>query len=127
MQVLLVDDNPLMQQVISRFLASQGYNVTVAECGEEALAAVRRETCGLFVIDMRLPDQDGPDLLVALRQEPGLAACPAIALSGLGEEDRARTVVAGFNTFMAKPLDLDDLLATVRRYVDGGVTHIIGI
>jgi CheY-like chemotaxis protein len=127
MQVLLVDDNPLMQQVISRFLVSQGYTVAVAESGEEALAAVRREACRLFVIDMRLPDQDGPDLLVALRQEPGLAACPAIAVSGLGEEDRERTVVAGFDTFMAKPLDLDELLSTVRRYVDDGVVRTLGI
>jgi CheY-like chemotaxis protein len=127
MQVLLVDDNPLMQQVISRFLVSQGFSVTVAECGEEAIAAVRREPFRLFVIDMRLPDQDGPDLLVLLRQEPGLAACPAIAVSGLGEEDRERTVSAGFDTFMAKPLDLDELLATVRRYVEADAVRAVGI
>ncbi|NTU82711.1 MAG: response regulator [Chloroflexales bacterium] len=127
MQVLLVDDNPLMQQVISRFLVSQGYTVTVAETGEAALNAVRREGCRLFVIDMRLPDQDGPDLLVALRQEPGLSGCPAIAVSGLGEEDRERTVVAGFDTFMAKPIDLDELLSTVRRFVDDGIVRSVGI
>lgn len=127
MQVLLVDDNPLMQQVISRFLVSQGYSVVIAESGEEALEAVRREGCKLFVIDMRLPDQDGPDLLVALRQEPGLSNCPAIAVSGLGEEDRERTVAAGFDTFMAKPIDLDELLSTVRRYVDDGVVRTVGI
>lgn len=127
MQVLLVDDNPLMQQVISRFLMSQGYSVTVAESGEEALAAVRREACRLFVIDMRLPDLDGPDLLVSLRREPGLSKCPALAVSGLGEEDRERTVAAGFDGFLAKPIDLDELLLAVRRYVDDDVVRTIGV
>ncbi|GAB4434799.1 MAG: response regulator [Chloroflexi bacterium OHK40] len=117
MQVLLVDDNPLMQQVISRFLMSQGYQVGVAPSGKEALALVRREGCQLLVIDMRLPDQDGPDLLLALRREPGLERCPAIAVSGLGEDDRERTVAAGFDAFLAKPIDLDELSAAVQRFV----------
>jgi CheY-like chemotaxis protein len=127
MQVLLVDDNPLMQQVISRFLMSQGYSVTIAGTGEEALAAARRAAHRLLVIDMRLPDQDGPDVLVALRREPGLEGCPAIAVSGLGEEDRERTVAAGFDSFLVKPIDLDELLAAVRRYVDGAVARSVGV
>jgi two-component system, cell cycle response regulator DivK len=120
MQVLVVDDNPLMQQVISRFLMSQGYSVAVARNGEDALALARAETPQLLLIDMRLPDQDGPDLLVALRREPGLHGRPAIAVSGLGEDDRERTVEAGFDGFLAKPLDLDELLAAVQRYVPQG-------
>jgi DNA-binding response OmpR family regulator len=127
MQVLLVDDNHLMQQVISRFLTSQGYSVTVAETGEEALAAVRSETCSLLVIDMRLPDQDGPDVLKALRREPGLGTCPAIAVSGLGEEDRQRTVEAGFDHFLVKPLDLDELLATVQYFIGGITLRSVGV
>ncbi len=118
MQVLLVDDNPLMQQVISRFLMSQGYSVAVADSAEAALQLTRYEVCRLLVIDMRLPDCDGPELLLALRSEPGMADCPAIAVSGLGEDDRAWTVTAGFDAFLAKPIDLDELLDAVRRYVD---------
>ncbi len=127
MQVLLVDDNPLMQQVISRFLMSQGYSVAVAQTGEEALELARREGCLLLVIDMRLPDQDGPDLLLALRREPGLAGCPAIAVSGLGEDDRDRTLAAGFEDFLAKPIDLDELLAAVRRFVNRGAMRAVGL
>lgn len=119
MQVLLVDDNPLMQQVISRFLISQGYSVAVARDGEEALRMAREEGYRLLVIDMRLPDQEGPQLLDSLRQLPGLDGCPAIAVSGLGEDDRERTVRAGFDSFLAKPIDLDELADTVRRYLEG--------
>lgn len=126
MQVLLVDDNPLMQQVISRFLMSQGYNVTVAEGGQEALEAISQAPCKLFVIDMRLPDMDGPELLAVLRQQPGFADCPAIAVSGMGEEDRERTMAAGFNGFLAKPIDLDELLSAVRHYV-GDVARTVEI
>jgi CheY-like chemotaxis protein len=115
MQVLLVDDNPLMQQVISRFLVGQGYSVLVAQTGEEALALARRDGCQLFVIDMRLPDQDGADLLATLRREPELGRCPAIAVSGMGEDDREKTLQAGFDAFLAKPIDLDELLEVVRH------------
>lgn len=118
MHVLFVDDNPLMQQVISRFLVSQGYSVAIADSAEQALHLTRQERYHLVVIDMRLPDRDGPDLLQALRQEPGMAYCPAIAVSGLGEDDRERTVLAGFDAFLSKPIDLDELLAAVQRYVD---------
>ncbi|PDW02197.1 response regulator [Candidatus Viridilinea mediisalina] len=117
MQILFVDDNPLMQQVISHVLQSQGYQVTIAETGAEALASVRQAPCQLCVIDMRLPDTDGPALLLALRRETGMAQCPAIAISGLGEADRERTVAAGFEHFLIKPLDLDQLLAMVAHYL----------
>lgn len=125
MHVLLVDDNPLMQQVISRFLVGQGYTVAVAQTGEEALALARREPFQLMVIDMRLPDQDGPDLLVALRGLPGLEGCPAIAVSGLGEDDRDQMVAAGFELFLAKPIDLDELLEAVRRHL-GNEMRVVG-
>lgn len=127
MQVLLVDDNPLMQQVISRFLISQGYTVSVAGDGAEALAMAGKAGCRLLVIDMRLPDQEGPQLLIALRRLPGMEQCPAIAVSGLGEDDRERTVRAGFDSFLAKPIDLDELADTVRRYLDSGVARAFGM
>ncbi len=127
MHVLFVDDNPLMQQVISRFLVSQGYTVAIADSAEQALHLTRHEQYRLMVIDMRLPDRDGADLLQALRQEPGMACCPAIAVSGLGEDDRERTVLAGFDAFLSKPIDLDELLAAVRRYVDTDRARAFGV
>jgi two-component system, cell cycle response regulator DivK len=126
MPVLLVDDNPLMQQVISRFLMSQGYTVDVASDAQEALEFARRRVYRLLMIDMRLPDADGPHLLRRLRALPGFADCPAIAVSGLGEDDREQTVDAGFETFLAKPIDLDELLATVYRYAGTPTVRALG-
>lgn len=126
MQVLLVDDNPLMQQVISRFLMSQGYQVDVAGDGQEALALAQQQAYRLLVIDMRLPDQDGLQLLRHLRNLPGYAECPALAVSGLGEDDREKTRHAGFEAFLAKPIDLDELLATVYNFVGAKHARLIG-
>jgi two-component system CheB/CheR fusion protein len=126
MRILLVDDNPLMQQVISRFLDSQGYQVEVAEDGAEALAMARGAAFQLFVLDMRLPDLDGPQILAALRGLPGMERSPAIAVSGLGEEDRERTVAAGFDMFLAKPVDLDDLLRAVQHLAELNAARAVG-
>ncbi|MEI7644088.1 MAG: response regulator [Chloroflexales bacterium] len=127
MQILLVDDNLLMQQVISRVLESQGYHVRVAEDGAEALALAQAERFQIFVIDMRLPDQDGPQVLAALRGLPGMGRSPAIAVSGLGEADRARTVRAGFDVFLAKPIDLDELLRVVPHLVELSTAQTMGM
>jgi CheY-like chemotaxis protein len=127
MRILLVDDNPLMQQVISHYLEIQGYEVAVAGEGAQAIAMARREDFQLYLIDMRLPDQDGPDILAALRAAPEIARRPAIAVSGLGEEERARTVEAGFDAFLAKPIDLDDLVHAVRRFFEPGAEHVLGV
>jgi two-component system, cell cycle response regulator DivK len=127
MRILLVDDNPLMQQVISGYLELQGYEVAVAGEGAQALALARRQAFQLYVIDMRLPDQDGPEILAALRELPGPGRRPAIAVSGLGEEERARTMKAGFDAFMAKPLDLDDLVSAVRHFLAADSAQAVGI
>lgn len=127
MQILLVDDNPLMQQVISRYLESLGYTVSVAEDGAEALALAQRALFQLYVIDMRLPDQDGPQLLSALRDLPGHGGRPAIAVSGLGEEERASMLAAGFDAFLPKPIDLDDLVRVVEGLSGRGAAHAVGI
>lgn len=126
MQVLLVDDNPLMQQVISRFLMSQGYTVDIAGDAREALTHARRCVYRLLMIDMRLPDGDGLQLLARLRELPGFAQCPAIAVSGLGEDDRELMLRAGFEAFLAKPIDLDELLATVNHYLGAPPLRALG-
>jgi CheY-like chemotaxis protein len=96
---------------------SQGYGVDVAGDAREALTYAQQCVYGLLMIDMRLPDADGIHLLGHLRTLPGFAQCPAIAVSGLGEDDRELTIDAGFEAFLAKPIDLDELLVTVSQYL----------
>ena len=126
MDVLLVDDNPLMQQVIVRFLGDLGYRVGVAGRADEAIAMARATPPRLFVIDMHLPDLDGPDALKALRALPGCGTIPAIAISGLDAEDARHMATAQFAEFLVKPVDLDVLQATVGRYLGADMARSVG-
>jgi CheY-like chemotaxis protein len=121
-----VDDNPLMQQLITRFLGDLGYQVRVAGRADDAVALARTTPPGLFVIDMHLPDMDGPDALRLLRAQPGCASTPAIAISGLDEHDAHYLVTADFAEFLAKPVELDALEAAVARHLGGAVARSIG-
>ena len=67
MDILLVDDNPLMQQLIARFLGDLGYQISVAGRADDAIELARGGAPRLFMIDMHLPDLDGPEALHALR------------------------------------------------------------
>ncbi len=121
MQIVLVEDNPLMQQLFMIFLRGHGFDVTVAATGAAALTAPI-SLPALFLIDLRLPDCNGFELLKQLRTRPELHYCPAIALSGLGESDRQEAFAAGFDRFLTKPTDLDELLLTITELL-GGVSQ----
>jgi phosphoglycolate phosphatase len=118
MQVLLVDDNSLMCEVINHYLISLGYQVGVAGNGAEALRLLSTQRYSLCLIDLRLPDMDGEDLLEALRAMPEHRHCPALAMSGMGNEDRDTTLAAGFDDFLAKPIDLDELQLMVEQHIN---------
>jgi len=126
MDILLVDDNPLMQQLMVRFLSDLGYSVAVAGRADEALALAREQAPALFLIDMRLPDLDGPEALRALRELPNCATTPAIAMSGLDERSLRPARVADFVAYLPKPIDLDLLETTVARHVGGCHIRSVG-
>jgi CheY-like chemotaxis protein len=116
MDILLVDDNLLMQQVISRFLHSFGHTVATAEDAEDALTLAAGRVFELLVIDLRLPDMDGDEVLERLRALPGYRSVPAIAISGDGDGYGRRARAAGFDAYMGKPIDFAALEALVATY-----------
>jgi len=124
--VLLVDDNPLMQQVIARFLGDLGYRVGIASRADEAVGLARATPPGLFVIDMHLPDLDGPDALKALRALPGCSTTPAIAISGIDADEARHMATNQFAEFLMKPVDLDVLQEAVARHLGADMTRSIG-
>lgn len=125
MLILLVEDNPLMQQVLHHFLSSQGYTIIVANSAQDALGFARNQQCDLLLIDLLLSDQDGTELLYTLRALPGYQDCPAVAMSGMGEEQRLWSQQAGFSDYLAKPINLDELLDVVQRYQNSDVEKVL--
>jgi CheY-like chemotaxis protein len=112
-----VDDNPLMQQLMARFHSELGYSVAIAGRADEAIEIARTEPPLLFVLDMHLPDRDGPDVLATLRTLPGCATTPAIAMSGMDESTIRSSLGNGVVAYLSKPIDLDKFEEIIAEYV----------
>lgn len=111
--VLVVEDEPGLAEVLAENLVEEGYEVTVAGDGEEALATWRRDTPDLVVLDVMLPSVDGFEVC-RLRREEG-DATPVLFLSARGEAtDRIAGLQAGADDYLTKPFHLHEFLLRVR-------------
>ena len=111
--VIVVDDEPQVRRLLSRMLGEEGFAVTPAGCGTEALSLLV-DRADILVLDMRLPDLSGPDVArQAWRRWPGL---PILFISGYPEpalRDQATEELV--QDFLGKPFTRDQLVEAVRR------------
>ena len=82
--ILLADDEAHVVLVLARRLAAEGYRLTEASNGREALEAARRDVPDLIITDLQMPQMSGLELALALREDPRTAAAPLIMLTGRG-------------------------------------------
>jgi len=108
-RVLIVEDNEKNMKLVRDILQATGYSPLEASSGEQALALAAEHAPALVLMDIQLPDLDGAEALQRL-------ALTAQAMQG----DRERFLAAGFDGYLSKPVDVDELIETVRRYCDGG-------
>ncbi|MEX2504209.1 MAG: response regulator transcription factor [Egicoccus sp.] len=108
-KVLAVDDEPQILTAVSRGLTRAGHEVIVARCGEDALTAAAAALPDVVLLDLRLPDLDGIEVVKRLRAWTGI---PIVLLSGAGSE-RARVLAldAGADDFIDKPFSMEELRA----------------
>jgi two-component system OmpR family response regulator len=111
-QILVVDDDPEIALLLSRYLEGQGLGVRVARDGAQARAALARPDFDLVLLDLGLPDADGLGLMRELRNHwPG----PVIIVTGRGESvERVVGLELGADDYVSKPFDLRELLARIR-------------
>jgi two-component system, OmpR family, KDP operon response regulator KdpE len=110
-KVLAVDDEPQILTALSRGLTRVGHEVVVARCGEDGLAAAAATSPHLVLLDLRLPDIDGIELVRRLRT---WTSVPIVLLSGEGSErSRIAALDAGADDFVDKPFSMDELRARV--------------
>ena len=120
-RVLLVEDDPLNQEVARTLLASAGLHIDVADDGAVAVAMAARHDYALIVMDMQMPTLDGVDATRLIRATPCGAQVPIIAMTANAfSEDKERCFEAGMNDFMAKPFDPDTLFALVAKWLARG-------
>jgi CheY-like chemotaxis protein/anti-sigma regulatory factor (Ser/Thr protein kinase) len=115
-RVLVAEDNPINQRVVSALLARLGCEVQVADNGALALEALERARFEVIFMDCQMPELDGFEATRRLRARHG-AGLPVIALTASTlAGDRERCLAAGMNDFLAKPVRPDDLARMLTRY-----------
>lgn len=114
--LLLIEDNALNRDMLSRRLEKRGYAVLLAEDAVQGLALAERARPDLILMDMSLPGVDGWAASRRLKADPASARTPIIALTAHAlAEDRARALAAGCDEFEPKPVDLEALLRKIRH------------
>jgi CheY-like chemotaxis protein len=118
LRLLLVEDNLINQKVALRLLQRLGYQADLAANGLEALAALRRQTYDVVLMDVQMPEMDGLEATRQIRQEfppvaqPRIIAMTANALPG----DREECLTAGMNDYISKPIQILELRALLERW-----------
>ena len=111
-RVLVVDDEPMVREVVSAYLERDGFAVTTADDGPEALRALERAKPDLVILDVMLPEIDGFDVLTRLRRSSDV---PVILLTARTEEpDRVLGLELGADDYVVKPFSPRELAARVR-------------
>jgi CheY-like chemotaxis protein len=119
-RILLVEDNEMNRDVITRRLEMRGFEVTSAEDGERALERAEADAPDLILLDMGLPGIDGWEVARRLKAGERTGAVPIIALTAhVLSEDRARALAAGCDDFDSKPIELDRLLGKIAALTGG--------
>jgi len=114
-RILLVEDNEMNRDMLSRRLMRRGHDVTMAFDGPAGIAAATTDRPDLILMDISLPGMDGWEATKVLRAQAETASVPIIALTAHAmETDRQRSLAAGCNDFDTKPVDLARLLLKIE-------------
>lgn len=118
-QILIVEDNELNRDVLSRRLARRGFDVLIAFDGPQGIAMAQRHAPNLILLDLGLPQIDGWECARRLKADAATERIPIIALSAHAMVgDRQRALQAGCNDFDTKPIDFDGLLRKMEQLLE---------
>jgi signal transduction histidine kinase/DNA-binding response OmpR family regulator len=112
--VLVVDDDPAIQEILSRFLIREGFQVVGVTQGAEAVRLAREVRPQAITLDVMMPGMDGWSVLSALKSDPELASIPVVMLTIV--EDRNLGFALGAADYLTKPIDRDRLLGALQKH-----------
>jgi PAS domain S-box-containing protein len=117
-RVLLVEDNPINQQIAQEILESAGAVVTVADNGRAAIDALKPALFDIVLMDVQMPVMDGYQATVAIRSREGFADFPIIAMTAHAMAgDREKCIAAGMSDYLTKPINPGRVLETIAKWV----------
>jgi len=118
-KILVVEDDPVNQMILSDFLAANGYHMVAASSGPEGLERFERDAPDLLLVDIQLPRKNGFELLREIKGRPDGKATPILLMSAVynDRDQSSRTIQLGTlaDGYLTKPFDLVYLLAQVRQ------------
>ena len=115
-KILLVEDNEMNRDMLSRRLAKKGFEIVIAEDGERGVAMAASETPDLILMDMSLPVIDGWEATRRIKEGDATGSIPIIALTAHAmETDREKALQAGCDDYDTKPVELPRLLEKINR------------
>lgn len=116
--LLLVEDNALNRDMLSRRLERMGYTVILAVNGEEGVAMTRAHRPALVLMDINMPIMDGWQAVEILKSDPATAHIPVVALTAHAmTSDRDKADKMGFNAYAPKPVDFPALVQTIETLI----------
>lgn len=116
LRIMVVDDNVDAAAMLAMLLEASGHQVVVEHSARRALERAKAEPPQVFLLDIGLPEIDGNELAQRLRAQPGTAKAVLIAVTGYGQDsDRGRTLAAGFDHHLVKPVDTTKLAAILAK------------
>jgi len=117
-RVLYIEDNLENRILVRRVLAAEGYEILEAEGAERGLQLAREQAPDLIMIDINMPLLDGLTLTSLMKADPNLGHIPVVALTAnVMRGDRERTLAAGCDGYIQKPIDIDEFPLQVARYL----------
>ena len=132
-KILVVDDDKILRTVLKHTLEQQGYQVTSAISGQEALILFQEDAPDIIISDVSMPGMDGFDFCRQLRSQPSGQLVPFIFLSARGKlDDRILGHSLGADDYLTKPFEMKELLAKIEaliersRRIHAEIVHLIG-
>src|SRR5881296_1307127 len=126
-KVLYIEDNRENRMLVRAVLEAAGYRIVDAEDGLAGIEAAIREEPALILLDINLPGVDGYEIVAILKSFPNLAATPVIAVTAYAMQgDRQRTLVAGCDGYIQKPIDVDAFPRQVAEFLGGKRERVEG-
>ena len=119
-KVLIVEDDEMNRDMLSRRLERRGFSVAIAKDGRQGVEMARSEKPDLVLMDMSLPVMDGWSATRAIKADPEVSKIPVIALTAHAMEgDREKALAAGCDEYDTKPVDLPRLLGKMQKFLPG--------
>jgi two-component system cell cycle response regulator DivK len=116
--ILYVEDNPDNRMLVRRILLSEDYSLLEAKDAHQALSLLETAKPDLILMDINMPDMDGYTLTAKIKAIPGFERVPILALTAnVMRGDKEKTLEAGCDGYIQKPIDFDELLREIERFL----------